>query len=130
MYLDNIKKSIDEVKAFIAEADKLKVALGVNVTGVTLESIESISLDDHMFVIGKNYFIRTVTMIITGRLEKVGHSELLLSSAAWIADTGRLFDNLKSCEFNEIEPFPNDVIIGRGSIVDATRIDSLPTEQI
>jgi hypothetical protein len=72
------------------------------------------------FKIGENYLIRTVTMIQIGRLESVGANELVLSSAAWIADTGRFYDALKTGKLNEIEPFLNDVIIGRGSIIDAT----------
>jgi len=72
------------------------------------------------FKIGESYLIRTVTMTQIGRLESVGEHELVLSSAAWIADTGRFYDALKTGKLNEIEPFPNDVIVGRGSIVDAT----------
>lgn len=76
----------------------------------------------HPFKIGKNYFIRTVTMIIVGKLEEVLDNELLLSDAAWVADTGRFSDTLKKGEsnINEIEPFPAEVIIGRNSIIDAT----------
>ena len=81
--------------------------------------------------IGENYLIRTVTMIDTGRLVDVGDHELVLEDAAWIADTGRFSDTLKSCSFNEVEPFPEDskVIIGRGSIVDAIKIKTLPRKQ-
>ena len=85
----------------------------------------------HPFEIGANYLIRTVTMIQTGRLVAVGDKELVLESAAWIADTGRFMDNLVSCEFNEVEPFPEGrVIIGRGSIIDAVQIPQLPKRQI
>ena len=77
---------------------------------------------NHPFEIGKNYFIRTVTMIFIGKLEQVLDNELILSTAAWIPDTGRFMNFLKDGEkaVNEIEPFQNDVIIGRGSIIDAT----------
>lgn len=77
--------------------------------------------EDSVWQVGENYLIRTVTMIQIGRLEKITDKELLLSSAAWIADTGRFYDALKSGKLNEVEPFPNDVIIGRGSIIDATQ---------
>jgi hypothetical protein len=74
--------------------------------------------------IGKNYLIRTVTMIQTGRLVAVTKQELVLEDAAWIADTGRFADSLKSGNFNEVEPFPSGkVIIGRGSIVDAISVN-------
>lgn len=86
--------------------------------------------DNHPYEIGKNYLIRTVTMIVTGKLEFVGDQELKLSTAAWIADTGRFADALKDIKvFNEVEPFLNDVIVGRGAIVDGTIIDKLPTIQ-
>lgn len=74
----------------------------------------------HPFKIGENYLIRTVTMIVLGRLELVGEKELILSSASWIADTGRFYDALKTGKLNEIEPFIDNVIVGRGSLIDAT----------
>ena len=75
--------------------------------------------------IGSIYLIRTVTMIDTGRLVAVTPQELVLEDAAWIADTGRFSDALKSLSFNEIEPFPDGrVIVGRGGIIDAIKIAS------
>jgi hypothetical protein len=80
--------------------------------------------------IGKNYLIRTVTMIDTGKLVAVGPTELVLESAAWVADTGRFSGALHSCTFNEVEPFPEGkLIIGRGSVIDAIQIPKLPKEQ-
>ena len=80
-----------------------------------------------IWTIGKNYLIRTVTMIDTGRLVAVGEHELVLEDAAWIADTGRFAASLVSCEFSEVEPFPaGRVIIGRGAIIDACEIKTLP----
>ncbi len=77
--------------------------------------------------IGANYLIRTVTMIDTGRLVAVTATELVVEDAAWIADTGRFSDALKSVEFSEVEPFPDGrVIIGRGSVIDAIEISKLP----
>ncbi len=82
------------------------------------------------YKIGENYLIRTVTMIALGKLESVHDSELVLSSASWVADTGRFYDALKSGKLNEVEPFVNDVIVGRGSLVDATIwTHSLPKDQ-
>lgn len=77
------------------------------------------------YIIGKNYFIRTVTMAMTGKLEKIYKNELVLSSAAWIADTGRFHDFLKNGvnQSTEVEPFVNNQIINRNSIVDATVYD-------
>ena len=80
--------------------------------------------------IGKNYLIRTVTMIDTGKLVAVGPQELVLESAAWIADTGRFTGALQTVNFNEVEPFPEGrLVLGRGSIIDAIQIPTLPREQ-
>ena len=80
--------------------------------------------------LGKNYLIRTVTMIQTGRLVAVTDKELVLENAAWIADTGRFADALESGKFDEVEPFPDgQVIIGRGAIIDAIQISVTPREQ-
>ena len=84
----------------------------------------------HPYKVGKNYLIRTVTMTQVGKLEYVGDKELVLSSASWIADTGRFYTALKTGELNEVEPFINDPIIGRGAIIDACIWDhDLPKEQ-
>ncbi len=80
--------------------------------------------------IGKNYLIRTVTMIDTGKLVEVGPAELVLESAAWIADTGRFTGALQSCDFSEVEPFPEGrLIVGRGAVIDAIQIQTLPRKQ-
>ena len=76
--------------------------------------------DDSHWVIGENYFIRTVTMHLTGKLEKITDKELVLSNAAWIADSGRFYNSLKSGNFSEIEPFVNNIIVNRNSLIDAT----------
>jgi hypothetical protein len=84
----------------------------------------------HPYEIGKNYLIRTVTMIDTGRIVEVGPQEIVLEDAAWIADTGRFSGALQTVDFNEVEPFPEGrVIIGRGSVIDAIQIPSLPRKQ-
>lgn len=71
--------------------------------------------------VGTNYFIRTVTHHYTGRLEAVYQKkELVLSECAWIADDGRFHTALSTGELSEIEPMLGNVIIGRGSIVDAS----------
>ena len=84
------------------------------------------------YEVGKPYFIRTVTHHHTGLLVAVHPGELVLSKCCWIADDGRFSEALKSGKFNEIEPFPADaqVIIGRGSIVDAVILSAeLPASQ-
>lgn len=83
------------------------------------------------YLVGANYFIRTVTHYLTGKLVAVHDQELVLENAAWIADTGRFTQALQQEEFSEVEPFPpgSPVIVGRGSIVDAVRIGKLPVLQ-
>jgi len=84
----------------------------------------------HSFEIGKCYLIRTVTMYYTGRVKAITDTDIVLSDTAWIADTGRFSDALRTGDFNEVEPFVNDVIISRGCITDATLWDhDLPRAQ-
>ena len=92
------------------------------------------SNNSYPFEIGKNYFIRTVTIIYVGKLEAVYDDVLVLSQASWVADTGRFYNALKSGlesqSSSEIEPYVNNVLISRGAIVDATVYDfPLPTTQ-
>ena len=82
--------------------------------------------------VGKNYLIRTVTMTLTGKLEEVEDKELVLSSAAWIADLGRFTQAVEKGSFSEVEPFPEGkkVIVGRSAVIDAVIIDfELPRKQ-
>ena len=81
--------------------------------------------------VGANYLIRTVTMTLTGRVVSVGPQEIVLTDAAWIADTGRYAQAVVSGEFSEVEPYPDGqaVIVGRASVIDATQITSLPRSQ-
>lgn len=77
------------------------------------QSVES------FFEVGKAYLIRTVTHYYSGRISKINSSELLLSEAAWIVDTGRYSDSLKTGSLGEVEPSPSDLIVSRGAIIDA-----------
>ena len=72
----------------------------------------------HPYAVGNKYLIRTVTHYYSGRIVAIYTHELVLEDAAWIPDTGRLGDCLKDGKFNEIEPIPGRLIIGRGAIVD------------
>jgi hypothetical protein len=82
------------------------------------------------FRVGEKYLIRTVTLYYTGRIKKILSDEIVLEDAAWIADTGRFNNCLKSGTFDEVEPFVADVIVPRGCIIDATIWShDLPREQ-
>lgn len=90
------------------------------------------SLTNHPYEVGKNYFIRTVTHHYTGKLTDVFEHELVLTSAAWIADDGRFADAVKNAKFAEVEPYPDGalVVVGRGAILDAVQIgETLPRSQ-
>ena len=94
---------------------------------VLKSSIPTISVKkrkEGVWQVGENYFIRTVTMALCGKLIEVTDKELVLNKASWVADTGRFSDFLTNgtlSQSSEVEPFPDgDVIIGRGGIIDAT----------
>lgn len=89
------------------------------------------SMSEQPYKIGESYLIRTVTMIITGRVLSVGDKEIVVEDAAWIADTGRFSNCLKEGDYNEVEPFPDgEVIVGRNAVVDACLIKTaLPRSQ-
>ena len=85
---------------------------------------------DELWCVGKVYFIRTVTMHLIGILKAINEKEMLLDTAVWVADSGRFYDALKTGKLNEVEPFVNQVIVNRSSVVDATVWQHpVPTEQ-
>lgn len=75
----------------------------------------------HSFELGKAYLIRTVTMYYTGRISAITDTDLVLTTASWIADTGRFSNALETGELSEVEPFIDEVIISRSAIIDATQ---------
>lgn len=80
----------------------------------------SVANDDSHWKVGQNYFIRTVTHHLLGRLERVTPKELVMSSVSWIADDGRFSECLATGNASEVEPAPDgEVIVGRGSLIDA-----------
>ena len=87
------------------------------------------SSNNELWQIGKSYLVRTVTMYCLGKLKAIAGQELLFENASWLADCGRFHECLKSGTYSEVEPFVDDVILNRGSIIDATlwRFD-LPKE--
>jgi hypothetical protein len=100
----------------------------MNIEDLTLKQIREISKltgcasapQDAHWKVGQNYFIRTVTHHLLGKLEAVTQQELVMSSVSWIADDGRFNELLKAGTASEVEPAPEgEVIIGRGSLIDA-----------
>jgi hypothetical protein len=85
-------------------------------------------LDD---LIGKAFLIRTVTNYWTGRVVGRVGGLLQLDDAAWIADTGRFADALKTGELSEVEPTPDGfALVSIGAIIDiVTWSGDLPRKQ-
>lgn len=71
------------------------------------------------FKVGDAYLIRTVTNYWTGRVEKIVGSFLVLSDAAWIADTGRYSEATDEAHLKEVEPCKEPVFVSLGSVIDA-----------
>lgn len=97
-----------------------------------IQSLLKPTSETHPYQIGKNYFIRTVTHHLTGKLVRVTSKELVLVDAAWIADDGRFMNCLAEGKPKEVEPFPKglEVLVGRGALIDAVEWKhKLPREQ-
>lgn len=89
-------------------------------------------MNNYFLETGKNYLIRTVTMIYTGKLVEVFDKELVITNACWIPETERWADTVAKGIFSEVEPYPKDsnVVIGRGAILDMVEVSwKLPDEQ-
>ncbi len=120
MKKDLNKLSFDELQKEVENLAKQK------------KQITTKTLKDCPLVIGENYLIRTITMIYTGKLTKVFNKELVVIDCAWIADTGRWADAVKSGNFDEVEPYPDDeeVILNREAILDIIKVKwQLPRSQ-
>ena len=82
-----------------------------------------------VFVIGKSYFIRTVTYHLVGRVERIHDGFLCLANASWVADSGRFTQALKMAALNEVEPV-GEAYVNLGSVVDFFPWSHpLPTQQ-
>lgn len=71
------------------------------------------------FGLGKAYFIRTVTYHLTGRVVRICGQFLVLSEAAWIADSGRFQQAINDGVLSEVEPVSVLVFVNVDSITDA-----------
>jgi hypothetical protein len=82
--------------------------------------ITSTQSEHQPYMIGKNMLIRTVTMILVGKVIEVGPQEIILEGASWVADTARFSEALQTGNVNENEPYPDGrVTVGRGAVIDA-----------
>jgi hypothetical protein len=71
----------------------------------------------HPFVIGKQWIFETVTKYWVGDIVAVTETEVVLERAAWIADTGRFNEFMKTGKPSELEPANGPVVISRGGYV-------------
>lgn len=98
----------------------MKIDINDLTLGQIKELTSNINKSEHPYEIGKAYFIRTVTMNHIGVIEKVFDNEIVLSSASWIADSGRFHNALRDGTLSEVEPFIGNVIVGRNAIIDVS----------
>jgi len=69
--------------------------------------------------VGNAVFIRTVTMHHTGRIAALDGDMIVLTEAAWVADSGRFSEALATGKLSEVEVPPDGTVcIGRGAVVD------------
>lgn len=82
-----------------------------------------------LWEIGKQYFVRTVTYHVVGKLVHVSDNELLFEDASWVASSGRFNEALRTGTLSEVEPFTKPVLVGRSALIDATEWEhALPTD--
>jgi len=79
------------------------------------------------FEVGREYFFRTVTFHVTGRVKDIVGKFLVLEDAAWIADSGRFHLFFEKPDNNlEVEPFgKRDVFVNTEAITDAAEREVL-----
>jgi len=65
---------------------------------------ENIDINSYKDLIGKAWYIRTVTYHTVGKVVKIIGSMLQLEQASWVADSGRFMQTLKEGTLNEVEP--------------------------
>ena len=82
-----------------------------------------------MMELGQKVFIRTCTNYFLGRVTAVSAEEVILTSASWVADTGRFGEFLASGKPNEVEPYPRGCVVRLAAVVDwSLWSHDLPTE--
>ena len=122
----NEDMTIKEARELIAKAAELRKELGMD------SGSQSSAGASHSFKEGEKVFIRCVTHYYTGRVQCVTDSDVVLTDAAWIADTHQFSKALLEGfgDGAEIEPYPNGVKVCRGAMVDHCPWDhDLPKEQ-
>lgn len=84
------------------------------------------------YPVGKNVAVRTVTMIYTGKLVQVTHTDLVLVDCSWIPETERFASFIAQGKTRECEPYPDGlpVFVSRGALLDFCELRAdLPRKQ-
>jgi hypothetical protein len=90
---------------------------------------EKTELNDLNDMVGKSFFFRTVTYHIVGKVEKIIGQTLQLSTASWVADSGRFMNAIKNGELSEVEPL-GEWFVNFSTVTDFGRwVHQLPEEQ-
>ena len=74
-----------------------------------LTEAEKADLTCYNDMIGKRYFLRTVTYHVVGEVIGVFGTFIQLKNASWVADSGRFMDAILNGNLNEVEPIKNIV---------------------
>ena len=94
-----------------------------------LKDEERIDISEYEDLVGKSFFIRTVTYHLVGKVEKIVGKFIILKDASWIADSGRFMSAIKEGTLNEVEPV-GQAFVNIESITDFFPWKhKLPTEQ-
>ena len=82
-----------------------------------LRDDEKLDISGLQDFVGKDFYFRTVTYHLTGKVVKVFGTYLLLEQAAWIPDSGRFMQAIKDGILNEVEPV-GDAILNLSTVTD------------
>ncbi len=94
-----------------------------------IDSEEKIDISSYEDMVGKKWYIRTVTYHQVGKVIKVIGNFVQLENASWIADSGRFMNTIKNGSLDEVEPVGSS-FINLNSVVDMFPWKhDLPTEQ-
>lgn len=81
------------------------------------------------FCVDDKVFVKTVTYHLTGAVKEIKAGFIRLTDAAMIADSGRFMNALRDSDFDEVEPYTNDVWVKIDAITEFTYISKLPRTQ-
>ena len=70
------------------------------------------------FSVGESILIRTVTMILLGRVRAIAPDYVVLENGGWVADVGRLGHALASGEVIEYEIGTSWTLVAWASVID------------